>query len=30
MGLTDRVEYIAFDYTTCYRIVNALPGAMVQ
>ena len=29
-GLTDRVEYIAFDYTTCKRIVNALPGAMVQ
>ena len=24
-GLTDRVEYIAFDYTTCKRIVNALP-----
>ena len=29
-GLTDRVEYIAFDYTTCKRIVSALPGAMVQ
>ena len=24
------MEYIAFDYTTCKRIVNALPGAMVQ
>ena len=29
-GLTDRVEYIAFDYATCKRLVSALPGAMVQ
>lgn len=29
-GLTDRVEYIAFDYATCKRLVAALPGAMVQ
>ena len=29
-GLTDRVEYIAFDYATCKRIVAALPDAMVQ
>lgn len=29
-GLTDRVEFIAFDYATCKRIVAALPNAMVQ
>lgn len=29
-GLTDRVEYIAFDYATCKRIAAALPDAMVQ
>ena len=29
-GLTDRVEYIAFDLATCKRIAAALPDAMVQ
>lgn len=29
-GLTDRADYIAFDYATCKRIAAALPGAMVQ
>lgn len=29
-GLTERVEYIAFDYATCKRIAAALPDAMVQ
>lgn len=29
-GLTDRVDFIGFDYATCKRIVAALPDAMVQ
>ena len=28
-GLTDRVEYICFDYATCKRLVAALPDATV-
>ena len=28
-GLTDRVEYVCFDYATCKRLVAALPDATV-
>ncbi|WP_295939801.1 glycerophosphodiester phosphodiesterase family protein [uncultured Alistipes sp.] len=29
-GMTDQVEYLGFDYATCKRLAQALPGAMVQ